>query len=565
MSYNGGPCGYSGGYGYSGPAYAPNQLAAIQQRAVVDNFRAGTRVFAHRILTGVAIWSQMSASNYMYLEMRKTSEPTARYSCYSRSRVKLFAIYGVCYSPFAATGATPTAVDTATTGRVSSHITSRAQRITTNDAYWEGIVPVGPTGEIWVAYTKRTNATYARVDIDGSTDAANELPTNGTYRYIDTYGAVDNTRAQFVKVASGLSVGNHTVRITKKADKHASSGGSTGVTIEAVCVPCHPGDTNWQPPAFPLSTAVVRGDEFRGANGYFYCCTVAGTTHASTEPTHTSSTATNGTATFQAFTTSTWHQYAVEEAYPSELELAATVTKNATSEDFGGQTHGGSPGTDSVSSTTWTIDGASVDVGAYSMWQVSSAASEITLTESIDWVHSQAADLATQSMVRTFRPGFMRVSGQTEWNAIADVGWYYSAMLPLVRYDGERQVNAINTVTPSVGSAVTLQDYVSDAGNPNVDFGSIYGVRTDGTTWLHKGSGENTATHVYIEPYSVDEYAAANASCFLRPNVNGAAGSGSTDWQVKLYFERAHDGGSEVTVAIGDVWRQWSEYRFVMT
>ncbi len=534
---------------------------AVRQSNDVDFRRNGDHVVAQRTRQGVDVWSHLGRNDYMRLHLRKTATPAARYSCYDRRWTKVFSVYGVCYSPWGNPSVSFGEVNTASTGRAFSHVTGRARQWTTTGGFIEATINVPDGADVWLAYTRRTGGTYARIDINGDPLAANELPSTGVFRYLDTYGPVDSTRQQITKIASGLSSGAHTFRITKVADANGASSSANGITIEALLIDAKVGSANWQPPAFPLGTDVLRGDEFRGSNGYIYSCTDAGTTDASNEPTHSSSTAVNGTATFLAFSTSTWGVYGTSETFPSELELAIEATVDSTKEDFGGQTHGGAAGEAIVAATEWRVDGAVVDVAGFDQWEITDLSSSITLEESIDWVHSKAAELATHTLRREFVHGKYLVAGTIGWHTTAQVGYAYPAMLPFVRYSGRDRADIVDTVTPAGGDTIVMEDYVSQS-NPVVQCGKTYGVKLAGSAYAQK-TGEPCVSHALCWPFTVDEYRATAAQAFVQLNREAADGTGSTDWQAKFYFERV-DSGNLVNVVPGSEWHTRCEYRWAM-
>lgn len=86
---------------------------------------------------------------------------------------------------------------------------------------------VTPTsdGKIYVVIAKESSGGIANVTINGSTDLVNELPLVGPNRQLDTYSATEAKNSR-VLIASGLSAGTYTVRVTATGTKNASSSDS---------------------------------------------------------------------------------------------------------------------------------------------------------------------------------------------------------------------------------------------------------------------------------------------------------------------------------------------------
>ena len=542
--------------GLSADGLLPYQLSGIHEPAAYAESQAllaqvtGTKVaYQPWSDTQAFIWSQLD--DLHWVKNRLVRDATdQRWSVYSRDIIKLLAPYSIHKSPVVAGGGSFTLTSTATTGMPTAHCTRRSG-VGTAGEYVELAVP--RAGDVYMAYAQRLNGTYAKVTIDGNENhpaaIAAGLPLNGTYRYFDSYGPVDNTRQRLVKIASNVAAGT-VVRVTGTSDFSTGSG-ANGLTLECFLIPCQPGDTNWQQPAFPLNTAVVQGDEFLGANGAFYCCTVAGTTDAVNEPTHTSGTAVNGTATFQywAFSAGSWHIFSRETQYASENEYAVRATVNAVLGEFGGATHNN----ETVTAISTLINGRAVAGTIYAP----DIGTEIVISETITAVHAEAANLAKIDLVRTFAPGIYDVAATIRWQANATIGWMYGAMNVCIPWEGTRAKSAWQTCRFTGGNVINFSTYASQA-DPAVSGGSVYGATLSGAFEYQNGLTEAVSNHIMCGLQSVNRYA-SGAEAWLSANANTAAGSGATTWQAKLYFERDSAADTEL-VRPGDVWRINNRY-----
>src|SRR5262249_4697821 len=86
-----------------------------------------------------------------------------------------------------------------------------------------------------------------------------------------------------------------------------------------------PGTAGTDLPLWQATTAYVVGQQVRTTAGRYYACTVAGTT-SSTEPTHTTGTATDGTVTWTFMTGTSYDvgKHTIQVA-GSELEYAYRI------------------------------------------------------------------------------------------------------------------------------------------------------------------------------------------------------------------------------------------------
>jgi aspartyl aminopeptidase len=91
---------------------------------------------------------------------------------------------------------------------------------------------------------------------------------------------------------------------------------------------------------------------------------------------------------------------------------------------------------------------------------------------------------------------------------------------------------------------VDLSAYAG-ASNPTIPLGKRYAFAMMGT--INAGAESFKLGYgVRVTPESVGSFAGTGAEAFLQPNVNSlAAASGTTDWHVKAYFNRATNANPE--------------------
>ena len=105
----------------------------------------------------------------------------------------------------------------------------------TGASYVEFTISANSGDDLYLAIWERPEGSWCYVTIDGSTALVNELPTSGANKYIDTYAASAADRQ--VLVASNLTAGSHTVRITKSlTEKNASATSDYYLSVLAFAV-----------------------------------------------------------------------------------------------------------------------------------------------------------------------------------------------------------------------------------------------------------------------------------------------------------------------------------------
>lgn len=175
------------------------------------------------------------------------------------------------------------------------------------------------------------------------------------------------------------------------------------------------------------------------------------------------------------------------------------------------------------------------------------AGSKITIVEDLDWTHVNDASLASVSFSRVFTPGvFTHDLTATIETATVDLGYFYPLMMPLVRWDGEYEVDCFTNLEFDSGAAIDLDAFAGSVGaDQNRDdaracraSGNINGVD------LYYGAGTSLA--------SVDNYDAANSRFFVKPNIGGGGALGSTDWAIKAYAARNLNDANSTTYVNGE-------------
>jgi len=388
--------------------------------------------------------------------------------------------------------------------------------------------------DLWVHYTGRTSGGYIRVDIDGDQALVNEIddPAGLGFKAFSSYTAIDLTRRQSVKVASGLT-GTHDVTVSFGG---AASPGGAAILLEAIAITGALSDDHVLPPLWQPNTPYEMGDEV--CLGGVYYSARATATSGTVGPTHLTGIASDGAMDWRADNRPTYPDFVAID-YPSEREYAIRFSEAGSPTELGGQTHGN----ELLVSRDIQLDGVA--------WtQVTNAlglsvGNSITLTEATTWQTQAGAPVGDCSLVRTILPGAVRhdvlMSGT---GPTLDLEWLYVGMLPMVRWDGESASTVINTVAAPEGAPVTLADYAGT--NPaNVAFDGMRRLGLSGTardailTYGHE-AGVSAAAGNVLGPLDA----------FLRPNLDARSESGSLDWSAKAYVEA--DIGAGLSLGSGD-------------
>lgn len=430
-------------------------------------------------------------------------------------------------------------LQTSGSGAVGSYVGNRSAEAGSVGNSADVTVDRSETYDVWVVFTGRTAGGYCRVDIDGSQALVNEIddPAGLGFRAFPTYTAVDLTRRQYVKVASGLT-GQHTITMTR--DGTTASPGGTRVLIEAVAITGALGESRILPPVWQPSTAYTIGDEVM-FGGTYYSARATGTSGA-TAPSHTSGIAGDGLLDWQADDVTTYvvdRTYAMD--YASERGIAANIGVNSVNQEFGGQTHGGN----TLLSQTVTVDGVAFTSPTTGIGLLTGA--EIQTVESTRWDHSEQADYATMNLTRTITSaGVNHAVTLTGNNGTGTIDYLYSGMLPfLAQEDGEAR---FAEYVRDDGSVIDLSDY--DGQQPgNVSLGADDRLRVQGAF-----GGRSVVEMVQVSHTGVGYVSTGSA------NLTGAT-EGAGDWTGKLYVSPDLGG----TFGAGDALQFTSTHTFDVT
>ncbi len=459
----------------------------------------------------------------------------------------LHEVYSIYRAADATTSGAWSPLNTSTVGPSSSYVSNTARSASAANAHLEfDIEPDNSQPyDVFVFYMQRTSGGFVVPTIDGSqtlVDSAIVDPKSLGERAFSTYGTTDLLRAQRVKIASNLT-GDHTVRLRVFGNSIIPDGATAGtgyVYLEAVGITADIGDTGTAPPMWAATTSYTLGDEVRASNGLYYRATTTGTS-GSTEPTHTSSTASDGGVTWSASSgtlSSYWYKPANVD-FVSEREYAITnATISATSEDIGGQTHGN----DSSSNRVITVDGTT--------WNESTAmgtlttGKEIKITADLDWTHSQQAgsEIASGTITTTIKGGYTKNEVAMTVSEAFTASGFYVAMLPYNFWDPVFSLDTVDTVVVSDGADDDITDHASS--DDTVNFNDVLGGCVYGE---HSLTGRKLANAVMTTTDSIDNFA-NSGQVFALVNQNAIPTdppSGGTVGSGKLYFERASSGSPE--------------------
>lgn len=506
--------GYSGG-GTRVQKFPPESLYSSL------TFEEGTHVGLARRLGGFDVYSDLGG--YWIKVSEYDTGGSTRSSCRNNTVRRSFNVY----PSSKATGRSgfTSSLTSYGSGLSAANVNGRVEHSNVTGQYLEWSAT--GEGDLYVIYTGRLNVGIAKVTINGASTLVNEIEDQGGYKGFSTITATDLLRRSYIKVASGLAAGTYTVRVEVSG---ATENTDPRIYIEGVAITQKPHlTTTMLPPAWQTGLTVKAGDEFIGSNGYYYRVRADGTTGA-TEPSHTSGTGSDGTLDYNAWDYSTWHFNERTVDYASEMEYAVTGKITAETE-FGGQTHGN----ETSNAATITLDGVAKTEAGLSYSSVEWG-SQIALTDNLTWVHTDDATAATIGLYRNITPGKVKVQAAlTATTASMDLGWFYTAMKPAIRWDGALVRAGYTEVKMSNGSSYTLEDYT----------GTGTDVTATGITAIaYRGDFDGAAivSGIYNEEAS---------DGFIRMNLTSAASGSTTTWQTKAYLRRASAASPE-TITDGE-------------
>lgn len=402
-------------------------------------------------------------------------------------------------------------------GLAGSYTGNRSVSTTSTGATADVTVDRNKPYDLWVIYTGRTNGGYCRVEIDGAQTLVNEIddPAALGFKAFSTYSDVNLSRRIAKKVASGLT-GSHYVRVRNGG---AATPGSSNLHIEAVAITGGVADAGILPPIWQPETIYEAGDEVQ-YGGYFYAARANGQSGLA-GPTHSNGIASDGALDWRADTRSTYHQFAVID-YASEKEYAANFALAGQNGEVGGQTHNG----ETLTARQLLIDGqtwvpTSTGTGI-------SSGSTVSIIEETTWTHPANNNVASCALTRTLTPGEMRHDlSITPFIELDTFAWFYPAMLPFARWDGETKSDVFNVLEYTGGGQVPLDPFAGQIPSDQVlGHPARLGL---------KGYVIGETLRYGFEHGSTSGM--SDAFVFVKPNIGGGSAAGSTDWIGKAYVQ----------------------------
>lgn len=421
-------------------------------------------------------------------------------------------------------------MQTSGSGRSGSYTGNRAISTGSTGAAASVTVDRAEPYDLWINYTGRTNGGYVRVDIDGSQALVNEIadPDQLGYKAFPTYAATDLTRRQSVKVASGLT-GAHDVSF--RLGGTASPGGNV-IMVEAAVISGALGDPDILPPFWTEGASYAMGDEVQ-FGGTFYAARGNGVSGI-VGPTHTGGVGSDGALDWKADNRPTYPEFVAID-YASEREYAVRFDVAGDTTELGGQTHGN----ETVNARSIMLDGSEwvpTETGSGL-----SLGSQIMFVEDLTWQTQAGAPVGSCQLARTVTPGAISHSAElTGTGPRMDIAWFYTSMLPIIRWDGESQSTVTDTVHVPSHATVNLADFAGQTPT-NRDFPAQTRM---GLTGQVSGAVLLYGHESAILPTTT--ISMAKLDSFLRPNIDGRSESGSQDWTAKGYVIATAPGGLRI-------------------
>lgn len=412
-------------------------------------------------------------------------------------------------------------------------------------------------------------ADVVEINLIGRTAGGNADITvdGGAAQTIDTYNANDLTGGIWTEIARDLDSTDHTITVEVKGTKNASSSGFNVLfsairwrskTVSSV-------HANYQAKPWAPSTVYAAHDEVQGPTGLFYY-TAAGGTSGSSPPVHTSSSASDGGVTWavQAASSFDAKRQTIQVA-GSEMEYAYQVVPTGQSglQDVGGNVHGNEYVT--IAPQIF-LDGDETTLTANTNYRADTIAIMQTIKDYWGTKGSGETNVADVVQVHEFTPQKMTVSYDLTWLTAATVGWFYSAMWPVLAYASAGYTkNLVSISTPrateiladnesaTVGILRNRKDFIMEAdGRAFVEQGA------SGTPTSDNGEiGLKLALYVSADGVGLFEDSNEN-NAGIAPNLNSGAYTGFSSWLAKMYFQRIKTAG--VTVAANDTFKAENVY-----
>jgi len=365
---------------------------------------------------------------------------------------------------------------------------------------------------------------------------------------VDQYNVSAASHREESLITRGLDSESHTVVVETLITANASSTGTqlntTSIRIEKGSVA--PYSDLFQAKPWIAGNVSRAYEEVQGPTGRFYY-TVAGGTNGSTAPVHISGTVSDGTVdwVFMA-NTSFSQQETIFQVSGSEMEYAYEIDyASGGAQDIGGNLHGG----EFNNSLTVLLDQEAETLTE----GVTYIAELITIHQNITDFYDPYAtktDVATVDQFHEFDCKSMRVRYDVDWLVSANVGYFYSAMWPILVYNGPATYKVFEKMfTPR--RSLVFNDYTGVSsgliGNAKDSF-----MQADGRLFVTRGSGGAPTSDngtigfsvaLKADMVGIDYYNNSNESnAALAMNLNSGSYTGFSSWLGKMYFQYAATG-----------------------
>ena len=514
------------------PGAGPGRVPAPQPLAAFFAHGGGRFVaLAPGFEGGLTIWTEVGPHHAARLRLDQT-DPSMRMSWRETQLVELRNVYPVGKMTLAGSWSQ---LQTSGSGFAASYTGNRA--ISTGSTGASATVQVARDApyDMWINYTGRTSGGYVKVEIDGAQTLVNEItdPAGLGFKAFSSYAATDLTRRQSIKVASGLT-GEHTVTLSFGG---AATPGGAAIMVEAVAITGTLADPHILPPLWSPDTAYAMGDEVQ-FGGMYYAARANGVS-GTAGPTHLSGIASDGALDWRADIRPTYPSFAIID-YASEREYALRLDAGGSMIEVGGQTHG----RDALVAQSIELDGAP--------WVPAttgnglSVGRRIAMVETSTWQGGAMGPLATCQTSRAITAGAIHHTMQVDVTASSfDVEWFYTGMLPFVRWEGETATTVIDTLTAENGTVLNLADYAGQI-DVQVDLPLTGKLGLTGVTPVASFVYGHEAGALPVAGNRLDQ-----VDAFVLPNIDGRTASGAIDWPAKAYVRADIPGG--LTLQSGDI------------
>ena len=389
-------------------------------------------------------------------------------------------------------------------------------------------------GDVALCFTGDTDGGIVEVTVDG-----------GSAIDVDTYSSTANDYRQFTTFVTGLSYESHTIVVTSTSRKNVSSTGTqaniTGLRI--LNGPILPYGDLFQAKPWKPNTTARAYEEVQASNGNFYY-TVAGGTTGSTEPSHTSGSASDGGVTWAITARTSFSQKSTEvQKAGSELEYAYEIKPEgeSTLDDVGGNVHGN----EYVISTSVLVDNTESVVTEQDLIGYNISFKQVLK----DYYGSFATktDVADVIQIHNFNSYATTVSYDMTFLVNAELGYFYACMQPFLVYGSPDFTKNFESMS-SPTYTFEFSDYESDATNPIIGNAKDFWLEAKGRCYVEKGSGgvptsDNGEIGLYLglkaDIAGLNYYRHGLTRCGFSMNANNGQYTGYSSWLAKMYFQRS--------------------------